>query len=93
MVDLVLRSDTVVTPQGVGAYDIAIAASRSSRWPQGQPAGADGARLIDAGKNRDARRHRSHVHCRVVLPNPDGTAAKPTRPMWWAARCTAAPRR
>ena len=24
MVDLVVRGDTVVTPQGVGAYDIAI---------------------------------------------------------------------
>ena len=28
MVDLVVRGDTVVTPQGVGAYDIAIAGER-----------------------------------------------------------------
>ena len=28
MVDLVVRGDTVVTPQGVGAYDVAIAGER-----------------------------------------------------------------
>ena len=28
MVDLVVRSDRVVTPQGVGAYDIAIAGGK-----------------------------------------------------------------
>jgi len=28
MIDLVVRGDTVVTPQGVGAYDIAIEGER-----------------------------------------------------------------
>ncbi len=49
MVDLVLRGDTVVTPQGVGAYDIAIAGEKivavAARAACRLP---DGARLIDA---------------------------------------------
>ena len=43
MVDLVVRGDTVVTPQGVGAFDIAIAGERivAVAAPR-QPAGAGG---------------------------------------------------
>ena len=61
MVDLVVRGDTVVTPQGVGAYDIAHRrrADRRGRRER-QPAGA-GRRAADRrhGQDRHARRHRS----------------------------------
>ena len=61
MVDLVVRGDTVVTPQGVGAYDIAIAGERIvAVAAQRQPAGA-GRRAADRcdGQDRHAGRHRS----------------------------------
>ena len=76
MVDLVLRGDTVVTPHGVGAFDlaiedgriIAIAAGGTMRLPEG-------ARLIDAtGKIVMPGGIDPHVHCKWFLPNPDGTA-------------------
>jgi dihydropyrimidinase len=76
MVDLFIRGDTVVTPQGVGAYDIAIsgekiagvAASGSFPLPPG-------ARVIDAtGKIVIPGGIDPHVHCKWHLPNPDGSA-------------------
>ena len=77
MVDLVVRGDAVVTPQGVGAYDIAIAGERivavaaKDSFPV-----PDGARLIDAGgKIVMPGGIDPHVHCKWFLPNPDGSAA------------------
>jgi len=76
MVDLVIRGDRVVTPQGVGAHDIlisgdtiaAIAAPGSLRVPEG-------VRVIDAtGKIVMPGGIDPHVHCKWFLPNPDGTA-------------------
>ena len=41
MVDLVVRGDTVVTPQGVGAFDVAIAGEQIvAVAAKRQPAGA-----------------------------------------------------
>jgi dihydropyrimidinase len=76
MVDLVLRGDTVVTPQGVGAFDIAIAGEKIvAIAAHGSLPIADGARLIDAtGKIIMPGGIDPHVHCKWFLPNPDGTA-------------------
>jgi dihydropyrimidinase len=77
MVDLVVRGDTVVTPQGVGAYDIAIAAEQIvAVAAKGSLPVPDGARLIDAtGKIVMPGGIDPHVHCKWFLPNPDGTAS------------------
>ena len=76
MVDFVVRGDTVVTPDGVGAFDIlisgekivALAAKNTLPIP-------DGARLIDCGgKIVMPGGIDPHVHCKWHLPNPDGSA-------------------
>jgi dihydropyrimidinase len=76
MVDLFIRGDTVVTPQGVGAYDIAIAGEKiigvaaSGSFPL-----PPNARVIDArGKIVMPGGIDPHVHCKWHLPNPDGSA-------------------
>ncbi len=76
MVDLFIRGDTVVTPQGVGAYDIAIAGEKivgvaaSGSFPL-----PPNARVIDArGKVVMPGGIDPHVHCKWHLPNPDGSA-------------------
>jgi dihydropyrimidinase len=76
MVDLFIRGDMVVTPQGVGAYDIAIAGEKivgvaaSGSFPM-----PPGARVIDAtGKIVMPGGIDPHVHCKWHLPNPDGSA-------------------
>ncbi len=76
MVDLFIRGDTVVTPQGVGAYDIAIAGEKivgiaaSGSFPI-----PPSARFIDAtGKIVIPGGIDPHVHCKWHLPNPDGSA-------------------
>ena len=76
MVDLVVRGDTVVTPQGVGAYDVAIAGERIVAMAAGGSLPVpDGARLIDArGKIVMPGGIDPHVHCKWHLPNPDGSA-------------------
>src|SRR3954469_17660310 len=76
MVDLVVRGDTVVTPQGVGAYDIAIAGERIvAMSAKGSLPVPEGARLIDAtGKIVMPGGIDPHVHCKWHLPNPDGSA-------------------
>jgi dihydropyrimidinase len=76
MLDLVLRSDTVVTPQGVGAFDIAIAGEQIvAVAAKGSLPITDGTRLIDAtGKIVMPGGIDPHVHCKWFLPNPDGTA-------------------
>src|ERR1700759_5131420 len=76
MIDLVIRGDTVVTPDGVGAHDIliaggtiaAVAAPGSITVPDGTP-------LIDAtGKIVMPGGIDPHVHCKWFMPHPDGTA-------------------
>jgi dihydropyrimidinase len=76
MVDLFIRGDRVVTPQGVGAYDIAIAGEKivgvaaSGSFPT-----PPNARVIDAtGKIVIPGGIDPHVHCKWHLPNPDGSA-------------------
>ena len=109
MVDLVVRGDSVVTPQGVGAYDIAITGEQIvAVAARGSLPVPDGARLIDAtGKIVMPGGIDPHVHCKWFLPNPDGSAALTDPPdvvgrrrlltlaaIWWAAqRCMLAPRR
>src|ERR1700712_2438326 len=82
MIDLVIRGDRVVTPQGVGAHDIlisggtivAIAAPNSLPIP-------DGVRIIDAtGKIVMPGGIDPHVHCKWSLPNPDGSAGETAPP-------------
>ena len=82
MGDLVLRSDTVVTPQGVGAFDIAIAGEKiGAVAAKGSLPVADGTRLIDAGgKIVMPGGIDPHVHCKWFLPNPDGTAGETDPP-------------
>ena len=76
MIDLVLRGDKVVTPQGVGAYDLAIAGGRIvAVAAAGSLPVAEGVRLIDAtGKIVMPGGIDPHVHCKWFLPNPDGSA-------------------
>jgi dihydropyrimidinase len=76
MVDLVVRGDTVVTPQGVGAFDVAIVGERIvAVSAAGSVAVPEGARLIDAtGKIVMPGGIDPHVHCKWHLPNPDGSA-------------------
>ena len=75
MIDLVVRGDSMVTPDGVGAYDIAIAGERiASVTPKGSAPVPEGARLIDAtGKIVIPGGIDPHVHCKWPLPNPDGS--------------------
>jgi dihydropyrimidinase len=75
MVDLVIRGDRVVTPQGVGAHDILIAGDKiAAVAAPGSLALPDGARVIDArGKIVIPGGIDPHVHCKWSLPNPDGT--------------------
>ncbi len=76
MVELVIRGDTVVTPQGVGAHDILIAGGKIvAMTAKGALPVPEGARLIDAtGKIVMPGGIDPHVHCKWHLPNPDGTA-------------------
>ncbi len=75
MVDLVIRGDRVVTPQGVGAHDILIAGDKiAAVAAPGSLTVPDGARVINAtGKIVIPGGIDPHVHCKWSLPNPDGT--------------------
>ncbi len=75
MVDVVIRGDTVVTPSGTGAYDIAIAGETIvAVTPSAGAAVPDGACVIDAtGKIVIPGGIDPHVHCKWPLPNPDGS--------------------
>lgn len=82
MVDLVVRGDTVVTPQGVGAYDILVAGEKivALAAPGTFPV-PDGARLIDAtGKIVIPGGIDPHVHCKWHLPSPGDAAPTETDP-------------
>ncbi len=75
MIDLVVRGDTVVTPQGVGAYDILIAGEKivALAAPASLPL-PEGARLLDmSGKIVMPGGIDPHVHCKWHLPGLDGT--------------------
>jgi len=76
MVDVFIRGDTVVTPQGVGAYDIAIADGKiAGIAASGSFPTPPNARVIDAtGKIVIPGGIDPHVHCKWFMPNPDGTA-------------------
>ena len=76
MIDLVLRSDRVVTPHGVGAHDIAISGEKiSAVGTFGSLTPREGGRIIDAsGQIVMPGGIDPHVHCKWHLPNPDGTA-------------------
>jgi dihydropyrimidinase len=82
MIDLVIRGDTVVTPQGVSAHDILIADGAIAAI--GAPGGIavpDGTRVIDArGKIVMPGGIDPHVHCKWHLPNPNGTATETAPP-------------
>ena len=76
MIDLVVRGDRVVTPQGTGAYEIVVAGERivavAARGAFPVPSGT---RVIDAtGKIVMPGGIDPHVHCSWHLPHPDGTA-------------------
>ena len=75
MLDLIIRGDRIVTPSGVGAFDIAIqgekiaAVAASGTFPQ-----ESARRLIDAtGKIVMPGGIDPHVHCKWYSPQPDGT--------------------
>ena len=76
MVDLVISGDRVVTPQGVGAFDIVIADGKiAAMAAKGSLPVPEGVRHIDAtGKIVMPGGIDPHVHCKWHLPNPDGTA-------------------
>jgi len=74
MVDLIIRGDTVVTPEGVGAYDILISGEKivAMAAPGSIPA-PPGVRVIDAtGKIVMPGGIDPHVHCKWHMPAPEG---------------------
>ena len=75
MVDLVIHGDRVVTPQGVGAYDILISGETiAAIAAPGGIAVPEGTRVIDThGKIVIPGGIDPHVHCNWLLPNPDGS--------------------
>ncbi|MBI3939010.1 MAG: amidohydrolase family protein, partial [Betaproteobacteria bacterium] len=76
MLDLVIRGDRVVTPQGVGAFDVAVKGEKIVAVAAAGTFGPEATqRLIDAGgKIVMPGGIDPHVHCSWFLPNPDGTA-------------------
>ncbi|MGC8470074.1 MAG: amidohydrolase family protein, partial [Acetobacteraceae bacterium] len=74
MIDLVIRGDRVVTPQAVGAFDLAIEGERiAAVAAPGTLALPEGVRVIDAtGKIVMPGGIDPHVHCKWHLPNPSG---------------------
>jgi dihydropyrimidinase len=82
MIDLVIRGDTVVTPQGVGAYDILISGGTiAAIAAPGSIAVPEGTRVIDArGKIVMPGGIDPHVHCKWHLPGPDGSATETAPP-------------
>jgi len=75
MLDLIVRSDRVVTPQGVGAYDVAVQGERIvALAAPGTLAPGPNTRLIDAtGSIVMPGGIDPHVHCFWFMPHPDGT--------------------
>lgn len=77
MIDVVVRGDTVVTPHGVGPYDVAIEGERIvAVAAAGTLSASSGARVIDAtGRIVMPGGIDPHVHCAWFLPNADGSAS------------------
>ncbi|HZM45788.1 MAG TPA: amidohydrolase family protein [Burkholderiales bacterium] len=75
MFDLVIRSDRVVTPAGVGACDVAVQGERIAAVAAAGTVGAgETRRLIDAtGKIVMPGGIDPHVHLKWYTPSPDGT--------------------
>jgi dihydropyrimidinase len=73
MLDLVIRSDRVVTPSGMGPYDVAVQGDTIAAV--GAPGTFDNAkRVIDAtGSIVMPGGIDPHVHCKWYSPMPDGT--------------------
>ncbi len=79
MVDLVLRGDRIVTPEGVIAADLAIAAGRIAGIEKLGSLAA--ARTIDmTGRIVMPGGIDPHVHCDWPMPSPDGGAPQFTQP-------------
>ena len=82
MIDTIIRSDRVVTPQGVGAYDIAVSGETivAVAAVGALPLDAQ-TRLIDAtGKLVIPGGIDPHVHCAWHIPGPEGTSAMTAAP-------------
>lgn len=75
MFDLVIRSDRVVTPAGVGAYDVAVQGEKIAAVASAGSLGSDSSRrLIDAtGKIVMPGGIDPHVHLKWYSPHPDGS--------------------
>ena len=75
MLDLVIRSNRVVTPAGLGAHDVAIQGEKIAAIAAAGTFSADTAsRVIDAsGKIVMPGGIDPHVHCKWYSPQPDGT--------------------
>jgi dihydropyrimidinase len=81
-IDLLIRGDQVVTPLGVGAYDIAMRDGRIvALAAHGSVPPPEGCRVIDAaGKIVMPGGIDPHVHCLWPMPSPDGGAPAFTEP-------------
>jgi len=73
--DIVITGDRIVTPQGVGSYDVAIKGEQIIAVAQKNTLrNTAGIRLIDAGNKLVIPGGIDpHVHCSWMLPNPDGS--------------------
>ena len=82
MIDTIIRSDRVVTPQGVGAFDIAISGQTITAVAAvGALPVSPQTRLIDAtGKLVIPGGIDPHVHCAWHLPGPDGMSGMTAPP-------------
>ncbi len=82
MVELVLRSDRVVTPEGVVAADIAIHGGRIAGLEKlGALPAPSGGRLIDmTGRIVMPGGIDPHVHCDWPMPAPEGGQTQKTEP-------------
>jgi dihydropyrimidinase len=74
MIDVVVRGDVVVTPQGVGAFDVAISGEKIVAVASiGALPFGPGVKLIDAtGKIVIPGGIDPHVHCKWPMPVPNG---------------------
>ncbi len=81
-IDLIIRGDQVVTPLGVGAYDILVREGRIvALAAQGTVPAPEGCRVIDAsGKIVMPGGIDPHVHCLWPMPSADGGAPAFTEP-------------
>ena len=82
MAELVLRSETVVTPDGVQACDIAIAGGKIvAIGALGSMAAPEGGRLVDLrGRIVMPGGIDPHVHCDWPMPSPNGGPPPMTEP-------------